>query len=367
MKSFGGKLLLRKRQTKILEKYLEGARQLYNAALTQRIETYKTQKKSLSKYDQQKLFKKYLGLPATLIQITMWRLDGTYQRFFKQGNKFPKFKSADEYKSFELRQYQRDFKILDEKHVRFWQETYSVKGLNNLKGIPQTARIKRRADGWYIQIVCKVENKEPLKEIKKAIGIDCGLKYLIADSDGNVIEPPKYYRKAETKLGKTQKNLNRKSAGSNRRNNIKNLLAKQHLKIERQRRDFNHKIAQKLVQENDFIVAEKLNIEGMARNHHLAKSIKDASWDDLLRKIQYKAEEAGKYFIQVDPAYTSQKCNKCGEMVAKSLSTRTHICSYCGYVEDRDVNAAKNILTAGHAVLREMDISVSVKSKTPEL
>ena len=123
-------------------------------------------------------------------------------------------------------------------------------------------------------------------------------------------------------------------------------VAKTHLKIERQRRDFHFKTAKRYTEAYRTIVVEDLNILGLARTN-LAKSILDAGWRAFLDILTCKAASAGGEVVRINPRFTTQRCSQCGELVQKSLSIRTHICPSCGYVADRDVNAAKNILQAG--------------------
>ena len=117
-----------------------------------------------------------------------------------------------------------------------------------------------------------------------------------------------------------------------------------HARVTNTRKDFAHKLARSLVAESDLIAVEDLNIKGMVKNKHLSKSISDAGWGDFLSKLAYKAEEAGKHFVKVNPKNTSQHCSGCGVIVKKSLAVRMHKCAKCGLVIDRDVNAARNIL-----------------------
>src|SRR5437764_249508 len=121
------------------------------------------------------------------------------------------------------------------------------------------------------------------------------------------------------------------------------------LKIARQRRDFHYKTAKQYAERYQLIAVEKLTILNMVQNHSLAKSIMDASWGTFLAILEEKAERAGHQVIRVNPRFTSQKCHKCGAIVQKSLSVRTHICRFCGYIADRDVNAAQNILSKAGA------------------
>jgi putative transposase len=176
------------------------------------------------------------------------------------------------------------------------------------------------------------------------IGIDVGLKVFLADSGGNTVENPRFYRTSQRTLRRKQRTLCRRKKGSHRRKKAARNVAKTHLKINRQRRDHHFKVAKQYAERYRHIAVEDLAITNMVKNHHLAKSIMDASWSAFLAILEDKAERAGHQVIRVSPRFTSQKCNKCGEIVQKSLSVRTHLCPFCGFVADRDVNAAKNIL-----------------------
>ena len=173
-----------------------------------------------------------------------------------------------------------------------------------------------------------------------------GLKVFLADSDGGTVENPRFFRTSQAALGRKQRRLCARQKGSQRRRKMARSVAQTHLKIERQRRDFHFKTAKHYAETHSTIVIEDLNIQALARSR-LAKSILDASWGAFLFILTYKAASAGSQVIRINPRYTTQKCSKCGELVQKSLSIRTHICPHCNYVADRDVNAARNILQAG--------------------
>jgi IS605 OrfB family transposase len=180
-----------------------------------------------------------------------------------------------------------------------------------------------------------------------AIGIDVGLKVFLADSEGHTVENPRFYRTPQKALRRKQRQLSRRKQGSYRRHLAARTVAKTHLKINRQRCDHHFKVAKQYAERYQRIVVEDLRILNMVKNHHLSKSIMDASWGAFLAILSAKAASAGHEVIRVNPRFTSQKCHQCGEIVQKSLSVRTHVCPFCGYVTDRDVNAAKNILQAG--------------------
>jgi putative transposase len=177
--------------------------------------------------------------------------------------------------------------------------------------------------------------------------LDLGIKYLVADSDGRTVENPQFLRNSLKKLRVAQRKISRRKKGSNRRKKASRIAARIHEKITEQRKDYYHKVSSYYVNNYDHIVMEDLRIRNMVRNNYLALSISDASWGMLRSMIACKAEKAGRTLTLVNPCFTSQKCHRCGEIVQKSLSVRTHICPHCLLVEDRDINAAKNILWAG--------------------
>ena len=163
-------------------------------------------------------------------------------------------------------------------------------------------------------------------------------------SEGNTVPNPRFYRTSQKALRRKQRQLCRCKKGSKRKRKAAHNVAKTHLKINRQRRDHHFKVAKAYAESYRSIAVEDLQILNMVKNHHLAKSILDASWGAFLDILSAKAASAGHEVIRVNPHFTTQKCHHCGEIVQKSLSVHTHICPYCGYVADRDVNAAKNIL-----------------------
>ena len=193
---------------------------------------------------------------------------------------------------------------------------------------------------------------------------------------GEKVDPPKHLRKSEKKLGREQRRLSQKKKGLNNRKKQKRVVGRVHRRIRNQRTDFNHKLSRDLVNNYDLIVFEDLSINNMVHNHHLAKSISDAGWNQLQGFTTYKAEGAGKYTILVDPKGTSIECNVCGNRVKKTLATRVYRCPECGLIEDRDVNAAKNILKRGYDCLPqelreitpvEMFVGTSMKQEAPLL
>ncbi len=216
-------------------------------------------------------------------------------------------------------------------------------------------RLVRRADGYYVQFAVQAKRHVEHLPTNKQLGIDVGLKVFVTDSEGNTVENPRHLRKAEKRLKRLHRCLSRKQKKSTNRKKARKALAKAYLKVQRQREDFTRKTASTLISSHDLIAYEHLQIRNLVKNHRLAKSINDASWGRFLWWVNYYGSLHGISVIAVEPAFTSQECSACGTRVKKSLSVRTHICSGCGLVLDRDHNAAINILakalcrTGGHS------------------
>ncbi len=359
MRTFEYRLYPNKEQSRKLMACLIESRHLYNEMLAASKEHYEQTDKFLMKYDLTARFRGRGGqhVPASTVQMLADRLDKAFKRFFamrelgEQGG-FPRFKKPNRWHSIQLRQYKTDFSLdPDGKHLSIPKKlggSIKIKLHRPIEGTPKTAHLVLRADGhWYALIVCETETQNehsPSMCEHPDIGIDVGLLSFLTDSEGNTVANPRYYRKSQATLRRKQRTISRRKKGSKRRRKASKSAAQTHLKIARQRRDFHFKVAKQYTEQYHHIAVENLNIDGMVKNHHLSKSITDASWGAFLDILTTKAESAGHEVIRVNPCYTSQKCFRCGEIVQKSLSVRTHICPHCGNVEDRDVNAAKNIL-----------------------
>lgn len=205
-------------------------------------------------------------------------------------------------------------------------------------------RLIKRADGYYVQFAVDAFRKIEHIPTGKQIGIDMGLKAFLTDSKGNTVPNPRHLRKAEGRLKRLHRQLSRKKKGSQNRKKARQRLTKAYLKVSRQREDFARKTASTLVSSHDLIAYEHLQVANLVKNRSLAKSISDASWGRFLAWVNYYGDVHNIPVIAVESAFTSQDCSACGTRVKKSLSVRTHICSGCGIVLDRDHNAAINIL-----------------------
>ena len=216
-------------------------------------------------------------------------------------------------------------------------ETFPIKQIKRV-------RIIRRADGYYVQFCVKAVRKVEHVPSGSQLGIDVGLKYFYTNSNGNTVDNPRFLRQAEKKLKRLHRRLSRKQKKSVNRKKAQKKLAKAYLRVQRQREDFARKQANTLVSSHDLLAYEDLKIANMVRNHSLAKSISDVSWGRFLEWVQYYGIVHDIPVIAVPPRFTSQNCSRCGKIVKKALSERTHQCMHCGLVLDRDQNAALNIL-----------------------
>ena len=213
-------------------------------------------------------------------------------------------------------------------------------------------RIVRKADMYFVQFCVDVDRKEPTELTGHMVGLDMGLASFYTDSDGLKVDCPKFLRKAEKQLKREQRRLSRKKKGSKNRVKARVKVARRHLKVSRQRKDFAVKTARCVVKSSDFVALEDLQVRNLVKNRKLSKSIHDASWSLFANWLLYFGSVFGKPVVKVPPAYTSQDCSSCGNRVKKSLSERTHVCA-CGCVLDRDENAAKNILRLGLATVSD--------------
>jgi putative transposase len=341
------------KQERKLMSVLIGTRHMYNDALAEWKQHFSDTGKYLSLYTQDKGYNKstYPDLPAVVVDQTLKRLHRALGRFFtfrKRGDAcgFPRFKSAQRWHSIEFRDFHNAL------HGRYFYAGALCGGRirtvvhRPFEGQFCYGRIIKRPSGWYMQCVCEVE-PIPLPTTGRHVGLDVGIKALVADSDGNIIAHPQHLKNELRNLAHSQRLLARKENGSHRFRKQARVVARRHERVANRRKDTLHKLSRQYVQRYDTIVVEDLNIANMVRNHHLARAISDAAWGMFRQMLAYKAESAGRRFIAVAAHFTSQKCSRCGEYVPKSLSVRTHICPYCGYMDDRDVNAAKNILRKG--------------------
>jgi putative transposase len=205
-------------------------------------------------------------------------------------------------------------------------------------------RVVRRHDGYYAQFLIDHKREENKELTSRQIGLDVGLNHFYTDSFGSKVDRPRFFRQDERKIKKLQRRLSKTEKGRKNRAKARNKLGRAHLKVSRRRNDWVCKLAQRVIRFNDLVAIENLKVRNLIKNHCLAQSISDAAWSRFREWLEYFGVVYGVPVIAVNPNYTSQNCSNCGEIVVKTLSTRTHKCPHCRYVADRDENAALNIL-----------------------
>ena len=378
-------------QERALAAVLWRCRTLYNTALEQRITAWTRRRVSLTRYQQEAELKairaempEYAAIHAHVLQDVLARLDKTYQAFFRRvangvanGEKpgFPRFQGRTRWHSFTYKEYGNGARLegaLDNGYLVLSKiGRIAVRWSRPIAGSIKTVTISHEADGWYVCFSCADVPIEPLPLTGKETGIDVGLKVFLITADGDIVENPRHYRKSEKQLAKAQKRVSRRKKGSHRRAKAVAQCGKKHQHVRRQRSDFHHKTAlalvrQYLVRQYDVISVEAIqpgNLSrrpapkqdehggyehnGASRKAGLNTSIHDAGWGHFLSILTFTAACAGKRVEAVNPAYTSQDCSGCGARMQKSLSVRTHVCTTCGLVMDRDENAARNIQWRG--------------------
>ncbi|MDH7478465.1 MAG: transposase, partial [Syntrophomonadaceae bacterium] len=360
MKTYKYRLYPTKQQNLALSESLETCRTLYNAALSERKYAYRLRNKSIRRKDQQsqlpaikECLPEIKRVHSQVLQEVLFRVDRAFDAFFRRiesGEKpgYPRFKGKNWYDSFTYPQ--SGFSLSENSRGNQKLKLskigdIKVKLHRPIKGTIKTLTIKRELGKWYACFSVD-EPLLPCPRTGKEIGIDVGLKVFARLSDGKEIENPRCLLRSESKLKYEQRKLSRRHKGSNARRKQRYRLARLHKRIANQRRDFLHQESRKLVQNYDVLVFEDIRVKNLLPNHHLAKSIADASWGKFIQYVSYKAESAGKKVVLVNPRNTSQTCSNCGLLVNKSLSQRIHKCTG-GLEIDRDLNAAINILRLG--------------------
>ena len=359
MRTYKYRLYPTKQQEAIFTEWLTTCRFLYNNALAERRDAWKNDQRSVTYIEQERQLTwdkednaYQLAVHSQVLRNVLKRLERAFQRFFKNfkdGKKagYPRFKGNNRYKSFTYTQ-NTGFKLDFETKKVYLSKIGNV----NIKlhrpipseGVIKTCTIKRDVDHWYACLTVELPDAEPKREIENAIGVDVGLTNLVALSNGEKIENPRWLKKTEKKLAKEQRSHSHKKKGSNNREKQRVKVARLHRKVRNQRKDFHHKLSRNLVTRYDLIVYEDFIITNLTKHPYLAKHIHDAGWGQLMYFTQYKAEEAGSWVEYVNAKGTTQECSACGNHVPKKLSTRIHRCPYCGLVLDRDENSSITIL-----------------------
>ena len=347
-----------KLQKKKIDFILWECKNLYNKLLEYHNQTYKESKKSLSKFDYNNQIKylvnlKEIEIHSQVLRTASTRLSDAFQRFFKKQNRYPKFKSIRQFKSFTYLQ-STGFALLPTNKIRLGKfGKVKAKFTREINGTLKTCTIKKMNSGkYYAFIVIENENNISVSNRQNSIGIDLGIKNFITTHEGMFIKRPKFIGKYKNKLIRAQRKLSRKKTGSHNRNKQRIKLAKIHEKISNTRRDHHFKVAHYLVNNYNIVCCEKLSSSFMIskrkrKNKSITKHAIDISFYEFLTILNYMGLKYSSKIIEVDPFNTSQVCSNCGSIVSKSLETRIHHCPECNTILDRDVNAAINILNRG--------------------
>jgi putative transposase len=338
----------KKQKVKIITS-LKVCKVIYNELLESSINTYKETKKTLRKFDYNKLIKGKYPVHSQVAQNVSDRVHKAFSNFFRRvKNKsckqkgFPRFKSRVNSITFP----QSGFKIMSDKRLHLSKIGNIPIILHRIpKGKIKTLTIKQNKVGqWFAIFSCEVQDKVVVHASTEKIGIDVGLENFATLSNGEVISNPRHLIQSEHRLKLLQRRLSRKKKGSANRRKARFRLAKQHLKVANQRADFLHKLSRTITQKFAVINVEKLNITSMLKSHLLAKSIGDASWNTFIRNLEYKAVTSGSELVKVNARNTSKTCSECGTVIKMPLAKRKFSCPKCGFVCHRDLNASINIL-----------------------
>jgi putative transposase len=359
-KNFKYRLYPTEAQSGALDHQLAEAGRLYNAAIQERRDAYRTAGESINYYDQANQLKEIRAAGDLALanfsccQDVLRRVYKAFNAFFgrvQNGQKpgYPRFRPASRYDSITFPSYGDGCKMLDNGKLRLQGVgAVKIKLHRPIEGNIKTVTVKREAGKWYAVFSVECEPK-PLPPSSEKAGLDVGLTAFATLSDGTGIENPRYYKEAQAELRRAQRKVARRKRGSNNRKKAVRELQRAHAHVRNQRADFAHKVSRTLVVMFGLIVIEKLNVKGLAGGM-LAKSVNDAGWAAFTTKLMYKAAEAGRALVQVDPRGTSQRC-VCGAPNPKTLSQRWHHCESCGLSVPRDHASALEILRLGLSLL----------------
>jgi putative transposase len=349
-------------QAKVLARTFGGARFVYNWALRLRTDAYYERHERVSYADasaaltclKQEPNTAWLNeLSSVPPQQALRHLDRAFRNFFEGRARYPTFRKkrgrqAAEYttSAFRWDAASRALTLakIDTPLAIHWSRTFT--------GTPTTVTVTKDTAGRYFVSFLVEEDVALLPPTDRAIGLDLGISGLVTLSTGEKVTNPKHLARKQRRLTHTQRDLARKQKGSKNREKARVKVAREHARIADQRRDVLQKLTTRLIRENQTVCVETLAVKHMVRNHKLAQAISDASWGELVRQLEYKAQWYGRTLVKIDKWYPSSKrCFACGHVLdSLALHVRQWTCPECGTRHDRDVNAAQNILAAGLAV-----------------
>ena len=359
MRVFRYRLKPTKAQITKLNEQLELCRWVYNETLAMRRDAYEQEGRSVSYFEAKRqlpIWKKdkpeLKEVHSQVLQDVVLRVNLAFKAFFRRVQSgeedpgYPRFKGKNRYDS-----------------ISYPQSGFSIDGntiwLSKIGEIkfylhrPIEGHVKRltirrsSTKKWYVSFLVEESINHVLEPSEKVVGIDMGITNFAVLSDGEFVENPRFLLADEERLKASQSKRDKLPKGSPERLKATRAVNHLHERVANRRENFAQQLSRKLANSYGIIVFEDLNITNMTQNHNLAKSILDASWNKLVQYTSYKAVDAGRKVVLVNPVNTSQMCSGCGRIVKKDLSIRVHDCPYCGLTLDRDLNAALNIARLG--------------------
>lgn len=358
------------------------ARFFYNKSLSDMNEIYKStgKFKNITPASYKKDYPFLKEVDSLALSNAQLNRNAAFKGFFSHKTGFPKFKSKRNDQSYTTNN-QGSVKFSNnDRYITVPKcSRIRIKKHRDFYGDIKSITVSMTTDNkYYISLLVEEENK-PLKESNKIIGLDLGIKDLIVDSNGHKYKNHKYLTKSQNKLTKEQRKLSKMVKGSNNRNKQRIKVARLHKHIQNQRNDYLHKLSKKIIDENQIICIESLLVKDMMNDSKLARNISDVSWYRLVSMLLYKADWYNRKVIKVPSTYpSSQFCSKCSykNSITRDLTIRKWTCPKCGSIHDRDINAAKNILSKGIEILTKdgthpdslfMLGSLESSSKKPQL
>jgi putative transposase len=356
--------------------------ELYNAALEERRGAWAWERRSVSYVDQCRtltetrevrpdLFK----CGVTVCRGTLKRLEWAFAAFYRRCHSgetpgYPRFKAASRFDSVQWEDTKGWGLDTDNKRLRLHGIGHVKLRMHRpLRGTPKAITVSRQGKRWWVSIRCADVPAQPLPATGHSVGIDLGVCALVATSDGELVSEGRFAKRGRNRLAGAQRALSTKHRGSMHRRRAGEAVGRAHRKVANQRKDLAHQLSRRLVNAHDLIVVENLRVPQMSRRPKprpngkggfdpngarakagLNRSIADAGWGMLCSMLVYKAEDAGRELIAVDPRHTSTRCACCGHTESENrVSQAVFRCRRCGHRDHADVNAARNILRAGRA------------------
>lgn len=339
-------------------------RYVYNRALAERHRAWTQEQRRVTHAETDRMLTGWKRDPDTAwlaepskgpLQASLRNLQSAFDKFWRKQNRYPTFKKKG--KSRDSATYYRNCFTFRDGRLKLAKQVapLDIRWSRPLPdgADPSQVTVSRDAAGrWFVSLLVE-ETITPYASTDAAVGVDLGITTLAALSTGEKVTNPKHEKADRAKLAKAQRNLARKKKGSNNRAKARLKVARIHARIADRRRDHLHKFTTRLVRENQVIAIEDLSVRNMVKNRSLARAISDASWSELRRMLEYKADWHGRELVAIDRWYPSSKtCSDCGHLLRSlPLNVREWVCAECGAVHDRDVNAANVIRAEGLSVL----------------